>query len=566
MRFQKVRAIALLSAALAIVAGSVVASPVEAAPFSGTVRSFNAETTGAAPTGCSTLGTVSVEAAAIAGAAVGNRAVKLVDASASNYPRLICAGTASSQKSVTMQLTAPQMDIGVVIALGKTAADTTGLWRFFLEKSGSNVIVSVFNGTSWVVIGTAPNVNPTSEWFGVRLDASSTWATIEVDRARFSTSARASTGTTMESVVINSAGTAPLGLQLYVDDFGVSNTIPAFPAVVAATAPTGQQIRFPGASKLADGTIVVAYYEGPSHGATNGLIKLVRSTDDGMTWSSPILVTDQTHDPRGPQLTTLSDGTLLLTYFYMEWTSAPYVAHGTFVMRSTDGGLTWSSPSAVGTQMSCACGPVWPDSYAGGWSAHKGPIVELASGDLLIPLYGTTTTDGRIRATVVRSTDGGVTWDAPNEVTLAVGSISYYEPNLSVLPSGELIATIRTSGATKLWLSRSFDDGFTWTTPVATDIPAESHSQIVLDDGSILFSYGNPTLPGRPTEGIVIENPSGSWNGLAVRSTLVYDAGTTDQANPALIEISPDHFLTIGYQVSTRTMSAIFTTRADYAN
>ncbi|WP_165808007.1 sialidase family protein [Microbacterium sp. TPD7012] len=556
-----------LVAGLAIVAGTIAASPATAAPFVGSVRDFNSEATGVAPTGCTTLGDVTVQSAAIAGAPGGNRAARLIDASASNYPRLVCASTASAQKSVTMQLTAPQMDIGVVIALGKTSADTTGLWRFFLERSGTDVVVSVFNGTNWVVIGTAPGVNPTTEWFEVRLDASSTWATIGVDRARFSTSARASTGTTMESVIINSAGTTPLGLQLYVDDFGVANSIPAFSSTLAATAPVGQQIRFPGAAKLLDGTIVAAYYEGPSHGATNGLIKLVRSSDDGLTWSSPILVTDQTHDPRGPQLTTLNDGTLLLTYFYMEWTATPYVAHGTFVMRSTDGGLTWSSPSAVGTQMSCACGPVWPDSYAGGWSAHKGPIVELASGDLLIPLYGTTPTDSRIRATVVRSTDGGVTWDAANEVTLGVGSISYLEPNLSVLPSGELVATIRTSATPrKLYLSRSFDNGFTWTTPSATDIPAEAHSQIVLDDGSVLLTYGNPNLPGRPTEGIIIDDPSGSWNGLAVRSTLVYDAATTDQANPANIEVSPGEYLTLGYNVSNRTMSAIFTTRADYAN
>ncbi|MHC9044335.1 sialidase family protein [Microbacterium saperdae] len=556
----------MLGVVLALVASSQLPSPAVAAPFVGTVRTFDAEPTGSAPSGCSATGDVSVEAAALAGAATGNRAVKLVDATASGYPRLICTHAASAQKSVTMRILAPQLDTGVVIALGKTASDTTGLWRFYLERSGVDVKVSVFNGTNWVVIGTAPNVNPTTRWFRVRIDATATRSTIEVDGARFSTNARASVGTTMESLVINSAGTAPVGLQLFVDDIGIAGSIPKFPAVVAATAPSGQQIRFPGAAQMADGTIVVAYYEGPSHGATNGVIKLVRSIDDGLTWSSPSLVTDQVHDPRGPQLTALTDGTLLLTYFYMEWTASPYVAHGTFVMRSTDAGLTWSTPTAVGTQMSCACGPVWPDSYAGGWSAHKGPIVELASGDLLIPLYGTTTTDSRMRATVVRSTDGGVTWDAPNEVTLGVGSLSYLEPNLSVLPSGEIVATIRmSSNPRRLYLSRSFDDGFTWTTPVTTDIPAESHSQIVLADGSILLTYGNPGLPGRPTEGFIIENPSGSWDGLAVRSTLIYDAGTTDQGNPANIEIAPDQYLTIGYDVSARTMSAIFTTRSDYA-
>ncbi|MHC9044334.1 sialidase family protein [Microbacterium saperdae] len=542
------------------------ASPAVAAPFVGTTRAFDGEPTGSAPSGCTTTGVVSVEAASLAGAPSGNRAVKLVDATTTGYPQLVCPHPASAAKSVTMRLLATQMDIGVVVALGTSPTDTTGLWRFYIVRSGADIAVSAYNGSSWVALGTAPGVNPTTRWFEVRLDANATNATIEVDRARFPTTVRASAASTMQTLIINSAGTAPTGLQLFVDDLGIASTIPAFSTVVAATAPVGLGIRFPSAVTMPDGTILVAYNEMAAHSGVNSVIKLVKSSDDGLTWSTPSVVIDPVHDPRGPNLTVLSDGTLLMTYFYARWDTTPYTILDTYTIRSSDAGATWSSPVVVGSQMTCACGPAGPGGYPMGWAAQKAPIVELASGDLLSPLYGTTSTDGRERATVVRSTDGGLTWDTANEVTLGVGSIAYQEPYLTVLGTGEIIATIRTTSIPRrMYISRSFDDGYTWTTPVATDIPAESHSQTLLSDGSMLFTYGSPYRTNRPTEGVIIDDPTGSWDGRASRSTLIYDSGHWDQGNPTSVEIAPGEYLTIGYSSIYRTMSAVFTSRDDYA-
>ncbi|WP_353114705.1 sialidase family protein [Microbacterium sp.] len=558
------RLIAALIATAALTLGVSVASPATAAPFAGTIRSFDGETIGAAPAGCTTTGDVTVQPAALAGAPAGNRAVRLIDASTTVHTRLTCADPASVQKSATFLMLASQMDTGVIVSLGATASDAIGVWRFFLTRSGGDLTVKAYNGSAWVVLGTAPGVDPLARWIEVRLDATTAKATIEVDRVRFPTTVRASSATGIGALMIGSEGTAPVGLKLYVDDLGIAPSIPAFPSVVAATAPVGTSIRFPGAVKLADGTIIASYYEASAHAGTNGVIKTVRSTDGGTTWSSPSLVIDPAYDPRDPKLEVLRDGTLLLTYFYTQW-GTPNVLHGTFVMRSTDGGATWSSPTQVSTQMSCACGPV-TGGYPLGWAANHGPIVELPDGDLLIPLYGTLPGDARQRATVVRSTDKGLTWDAANESLLAVGTVSFQEPNLSVLPSGEIVALIRsTSNPVRAYISRSSDNGHTWSAATITDIPAESHSQTVLSDGSVLLTYGNPARTGRPTEGVVITNPSGSWNGYAARSTLVYDAGNGDQANPSNVEVSPGRYLTMSYDVVARTLSAVFTKRSDYA-
>lgn len=377
------RVIATLIATTALALGLSVAAPATAAPFVGAVRSFDAEAVGAAPAACTVVGDATVQVAALAGAPASNRAVRLTDASTSVHTRMTCPDAASAQKSVTFRLLASQMDTGVIVSLGASASDALGVWRFFLSRSGGDLVVKAYNGSAWVTLGTAPGVDPLARWIEVRMDATTAKATIEVDRVRFPTTVRASSGTSLGALMIGSEGTGPVGLNLYIDDLGMASTIPVFRTTVAATAPAGSAIRFPGAVKLADGTVVASYYEAPAHAGTNGVIKLVRSADNGATWSTPALVTDPAHDPRDPKLAVLADGTLLLTYFYTQWGS-PNVLHGTYVMRSTDGGSTWSSPTTVSTQMSCACGPV-SGGYPLGWAANHGPIVELASGDLLIP-------------------------------------------------------------------------------------------------------------------------------------------------------------------------------------
>lgn len=328
-------------------------------------------------------------------------------------------------------------------------------------------------------------------------------------------------------------------------------TVNAYRQVVAATAPAGLSIRFPSVVMLDDGRLLAAYHEASAHTNANGDIRVISSSDGGVSWSTPSTAVDIAHDARDPKLVELSDGTLLMSYFEYQWTNPRVIQ--TYVVRSVDGGRTWSAPEHVPTS-------------GGGWTATHGPIVELAGGDLLMPLYRTRDDDPRQRATVVRSTDGGDTWDITNEVTVAVGSVNFQEPNLTVLPSGEIVALIRTdSSPVRAYLSRSFDDGFTWTTPIVTDIPAESHDQLLLSTGQVLLTYGDRSLDRRPTSGTLIHDPAGSWDGYAEDSILLYDSGSGDQANPSSVELAPGRFLTLGYSVGARSLVAVFTELDDYA-
>lgn len=340
-----------------------------------------------------------------------------------------------------------------------------------------------------------------------------------------------------------------------------------FPAVTVATAAPGTQIRFPDVITLADGRLLAAFYSSADHTQVNGVIKTTISSDHGKTWSTPRLAMESIYDNRDPKLTQLSDGTVVLSYFQTQWLpSGDSIPQGTYTSRSDDLGESWDEPVRVGTAMSCACGEVDGVKRLG-WAASHGPAIELPDGDVLLPLYGTTADDPRQRATVVRSTDGGRTFDADTEVTIALGDVFYQEPNLTLLPNGQIAALIRTyddaaGNARNASLTRSDDGGHTWSPVMTTDIPAESHHQLLTSGGEVLVSYGNPFRTGRPTEAVLINKPEQSWDGY--RQVPIYDAGTGDQANPSTAEVSRGRYITLGYNVDDRTLVAVFTKDADY--
>lgn len=338
--------------------------------------------------------------------------------------------------------------------------------------------------------------------------------------------------------------------------------------VVVARATAGQRAYFPGITKLADGRLVAAYREGVGHIGQDGRILVTDSTDSGRTWSAPRVAVESQYDERDPKIMVTRSGVLVMSFFVTDWTEPrPYDLRGTFVVRSVDNGQTWSEPVEVGTAMDCSCGV--PGTYYAGLAASHGEALELPDGDLLIPLYGSLP-DGTSQATVVRSTDGGLTWPRESEVLLGRDSaFAYQEPTLTMLQSGQLVVLLRTS-INIAYLSRSFDNGRTWTAPENTGIAASSHHLLTLTNGDVLLTYGDMSKrysPGRPTVGTVVRDPEGSWNNLPT-PILMYDSSTggvtSDQANPDSVELRPGEFLTLTYDHHRRIVVGVFTNLGDY--
>lgn len=326
--------------------------------------------------------------------------------------------------------------------------------------------------------------------------------------------------------------------------------------IVLARTPEGQLPYFPNAIRLADGRVMVVYREGNGHVRSVGRIVLLTS-DDGLKWSEPRVVVDTIHDDRDPMLVQLSNGDILLSYFQIDWARKPWVVPGVQVIRSTDGGRTWGDPVDVGSTMRQRTNARW-HSFRAGHIASHGQILELPDGDLLAPIYGVFPGDAYHSASVVRSTDGGVTWPADYEVVIGRRPDRYSLEPVLTLADGQVTSLIRTEAAAEL--TRSDDGGHTWSAPEPLKLWASSADTVTLSDGSVLLAYGDVSRKlsaGRPTVATVIADPRGPWD--TGTQHLVYDAGndTFDQANPAVVELSDDTVLILTYDIFRREIVGV---------
>lgn len=326
--------------------------------------------------------------------------------------------------------------------------------------------------------------------------------------------------------------------------------------IVVARAETGLVAHFPDVVSLGGGHLLATYREGTGHLGPSGRISVVESEDGGRTWGEPRVAVDGPFDDRDPKLARLADGTVMLSYFVIDWSTKPrHTTHGTYVRRSEDGGRTWSEPVTAGIGMS--------DGGIHAWHASHGAVVELPGGELLYPVYGRRADEKWWRASVVRSADGGRSWT--DEVPIAVGEgINFQEPTLTVV-GDEVVSMIRTD-VEQAYLSRSSDGGRTWSEPAATDMPASSHHALPLSTGEVLVTYGDLSkrfADRRLTVGRLVRSPGGDWDGYP--DVLLYDSGHPDQANPSSVEVSPGRFLTLGFDVPAATVVGVFTEAGDYS-
>jgi hypothetical protein len=344
-------------------------------------------------------------------------------------------------------------------------------------------------------------------------------------------------------------------------------TVSIQPDLLVATATEDQKPFFPEIARLDGGRLVTVYYWSNEHspgipGGEHGQIRWTESTDGGATWSDARVVIDTPADDRDPQITQLRDGTIVINWFQAEWAGYPTVAAtitGTYVARSEDGGKTWSEPALVESSMSCGCGPR-SGAYNLGWAAESGEVVELANGDLLVPLYGTRPDATLGRASVVRSTDGGRTWPLESEVMLpAAQGVGLSETEVAVLHDGRVTAVIRPG-----LVSDSFDGGHTWT--VASKVPwsMQAPDILTLPGGKALLTYGgNDYGSNEPIVGRLLHRNQ-AWTDTS--PVLLYmSRQNVDQGDPSSAVVRGNQFLTVSYDTNIHAIVGKFSSLSDYA-
>lgn len=205
---------------------------------------------------------------------------------------------------------------------------------------------------------------------------------------------------------------------------------------------------------------------------------LAASHDRGATWSEARSADDRARDGF-PQMAVTADGTIIYT------TADP--GQNAYLSRvSTDGGVTFSAPQAIGKGGLSFFLPANPSTFAfASWMQN----VVAFRGDVycVYPVW-----EGVF---YTRSRDGGQTWSTPLHVAGRIGGAA--RPSIAVDErSGSIIVSWIDSvddpkGATyRLYAAQSDDGGATFSTPVAFSPPFPAGADIGDFDGSVVIRKG----------------------------------------------------------------------------
>ena len=289
-----------------------------------------------------------------------------------------------------------------------------------------------------------------------------------------------------------------------------------------------------------------------------GRVYLYTSEDGGNSWSTPVRLSKGPLDDRDAGIIKAQDGSLLVNYFtslhFLESPDQPpswkaveekttlaqvKKEHGFFMLRSTDGGRTWSEKYAV---------PV---------NNVHGPAL-LNDGSLLWvgrEIGNAFRSDRKgSRNIAARSTDNGLTWQFVSELPVVPGQLAtdYHEFHALQAADGTIVAQFRnhtppeiTTGQTE-----SRDGGLTWTLPRKICSGFPSHL-LNLPDGRILMVYGYRRKPYGNRFRISSDHGE-SWSDEAILSD---DGENCDLGYPSTAMLSDGTLVTSWYQNRSGTAS-----------
>jgi hypothetical protein len=233
----------------------------------------------------------------------------------------------------------------------------------------------------------------------------------------------------------------------------------------------GQYPGWPWISRTPSGKLVCVWREGTEHMySPTGRLMLSESLDGGANWSEATTFHDEPKsDDRNVALLPLSDSEWLVVYntFSQEQVSRVNV------LRTVDGGKTWSKPQQV-------C-----DFDA---RTRSAPI-RLATGELVLPFYRSPGDQSLAGV----SKDNGESWKIV-EIANCPGFMGD-EWDVAEFPDGRLVGIIRNNSPDNggwFYMTQSSDRGESWSVPEKTNLQDSrltSPAQIFLHKGKPVVLY-----------------------------------------------------------------------------
>src|SRR5215475_12519787 len=138
-------------------------------------------------------------------------------------------------------------------------------------------------------------------------------------------------------------------------------------------------------------------------------IAFVSSSDGGQTFTKPKMISGSAHYGQGSRPVVGPDGSL---YVFWDGSTRLAATDSTYVVKSTDGGATWSDPKAIAPLNDIA--PLHGTAFR----VNSYPAAAVAANGDVYATWTTETSAGSV-AVYSKSVDGGATWSAPARVFAA---------------------------------------------------------------------------------------------------------------------------------------------------
>ena len=322
----------------------------------------------------------------------------------------------------------------------------------------------------------------------------------------------------------------------------------------------GRYIGWPTIVRTKSGELLAVFSgDRDAHVCPLGKTQMIRSSDNGKTWSKPETINDTPADDRDAGIIQTQKGTLVVSWFtsvaferksqYSKQAKAltPELRKkwlGNWVRRSEDNGKTWG---------------VYINSHV---SAPHGPI-ELADGTLMYvgknyvvgnPGGKRPAPEKMLAASV--STDDGKTWNISGYIPVPdhvkPGAEDFHEPHVVETDPGKLVALFRHHGEPGkyyLWQTESTDSGKTWTPLHQIKIWGYPPHLTKLANGWLLVVYGRRKKPFSERACISRDNGK-SWD--VENEITLAEAPNSDLGYPASVQLDDGSIYTIYYQIDKK--------------
>lgn len=214
--------------------------------------------------------------------------------------------------------------------------------------------------------------------------------------------------------------------------------------------------------RLGDGRLLLVWARMPVNGSDFAVVGAL-SSDCGCSWSAPKVLIDHPNLLDADPNVVVVENRVLVTCTTVDFSQGIRTS-ATWCVRSEDNGKTWSAPYEIPMGHRYTCG-----------KCHH--AIRLKSGTLLMGYsWDVLCEEGKalqsegemdLRAGVMRSTDGGLTWSQGGDThatyeKIAGGAVlGTDEPGIVPCNDGSVYMLMRT-GSAFLYEARSTDDGATW--------------------------------------------------------------------------------------------------------